>query len=342
MKSIRSILNPLACVGTAIGLSAVMLIGCNRNGGVASVNGEPISNEEFYDYLDTKPTVMVLADGKKVELPVSETLGFQAMQDLINHKLLNQMAKDEKLEPSDKDVDEDIDFRSKLKPGFITSLKERGLSMAAIRRLVKTELCQFRLQTQGVTVTDAEVEKYVTDHKEKFVSPEAVEVYWLLARTDDKKASIDKALATGMSFKAVAKQYSDDQSAATNEGLYPYSVTTQMPVVVREPISKLSAGQTSSWVKGEQGWAKFMVARRAEAKPYDMTSERKRFVKQELMLERGVQSNDLGKRLALKLKSSSTDVADPALKELWKSYEDKLRSATTETKTPAAVTDAGK
>lgn len=310
---------------------------CNRQGGIASVNGEPISVEEFYEYLESKPTVVVSSDNRRMELPVADTLAFQAVRDVVNHKLLVQMAREEKLEPTEKEIDAEIDLRGEIRPGFITSMKSRGLTMNSIRRLVKTEMCQFRLQTVGVTTTDQEVEDFIAKNKDKFVQPEVVEVYWILANSEAKMKAAQDALSAGQPFKSVAKQLSDEPGASRTEGLYPISQTSQIPATAREPISKLQAGQTSDWIKGEQGYAKFMLVRRIEAKPFEMNAARKTYVKRQLMLQKGSQGNDLNKRLAEKLKASKTEVTDSSLKEFWKRYEDKLRTTESETKVPTTT-----
>ncbi|MFQ3669775.1 MAG: SurA N-terminal domain-containing protein, partial [Fimbriimonadaceae bacterium] len=75
--------------------AAITVAGCGGKSEdvVAVVNGERITTSQFYDYLERKPTVRVQTDNGPVELPVADTIAFQAIQDLIARRLILQLAK---------------------------------------------------------------------------------------------------------------------------------------------------------------------------------------------------------------------------------------------------------
>src|SRR5690349_18238479 len=89
------------------GAALLGLAGCQGGGGsnVASINGEPITMEQFHKYLEAKPEVqVVLENGEVANARVSETLAYQALQDLIRQRMIVQLAKDMKLNPTDDEV----------------------------------------------------------------------------------------------------------------------------------------------------------------------------------------------------------------------------------------------
>jgi len=187
---------------------------------LATVAGEPITMDEFNKYLAIKPTARVIVQGQMVELPVADTLAFQAMQDMVSRMAVFQMAKDEGVSPTEKDVEDEIAFQKKLNPTFLTGYQRRGLTMGQIREEVKFSLVQERLITKGITVTPEEVDDWLAKNPEAGVMPESAELSWILASTPERKAQVDTALKNGEKFSAVAVKLSQAPNAAIVNGRY--------------------------------------------------------------------------------------------------------------------------
>ena len=293
--------------------SLVIAGGCQQQSSVATVNGEKISFGELHEHLMTKPKVQVMVNNTRADLPVADTLAFQAVRDLISQKVLLQMAREEKVAPTDKDIDAEIAFRSSLDSTFVTALKQRGLTMDAIRRLVTVDLCQYRLQAGSTEATTEEADKYIRDNPDKFVTPVTLDLAWILAKSAAQKSKAQAALDSGMDFKSVAREFSDAEGARYNDGTYPYRVIKEIPPLVRDAVQSLKPGDKTDWIQGEPGFAKLQCVSRVEAKPVEINAARKEYVRRQISLTNGGKKRDLGKDLAERVRAASTTVTDPSL-----------------------------
>lgn len=306
------------------------LVGCGDRSSVVTVNGVGISRDELFQHMGSKPKVQVMLNGQRADVPVADTLAFQATRDLISQRVLLQMAQEEKVAPTQSDIDKEISFRDSVEPGFITVLKQRGLSMDGIRQLITIDLCQYRLQTSGVKVADNEVDTYIKDNPKKFVQPEQVDLAWIVVSSDEKRAKAQAAIDKGMDFKSAAKEFSEAAGASVNGGQYQIRETNALPPALREKIAPLQAGQSTEWLKDQSGIMKFQLISRTPEKPIEITTARREMVRRQMLLQRGGQARDLAKQLAERLKQANIKFADDNQQALWAAYLDRLKDSTIE------------
>ncbi|MBL8039893.1 MAG: SurA N-terminal domain-containing protein, partial [Chthonomonas sp.] len=190
---------------------AVGLAGCSRGGEkLATINGETITLEQFHKYLETKGSVRVrTANGQVGAAEVAESLGFQALQDMIQQKLVLQMAKDEGVYPTDKDLEAEVEFQKKRNPNFLKVLTSQGLSIDDIRARLRVDLAREKLITRGLNVKTEEAEKYIADNPKEFVDPATADSLVIFVSKEAKRKEVDAELARGMEFKIVATRYSE-------------------------------------------------------------------------------------------------------------------------------------
>lgn len=313
------------------------LAGCQGGGGagggggdVAKIDGESISADEFMSYLKTKPTVRVSVEGQVVEVPVASSLAFQAMQDLVGKKAMIALAKEAKVAPTDKEVDEEIKFRNELTPGYLQQLKDQGLSTAQIRREVYYALAQERLITKGVTVPMAQVEDYIKKNPDRFVEPASVVmdiIYTADAATRDKA---EAELKKGAAFDTVKQRY--DQAPAALRNAFDSSVQTNrgIPVDSLQPAFKTAVNSTqpgniTGWVKADTGFAKFKIIKKTAKKDVKITEERKRYLQRQMMIERGSQATDLQEKIAKKMRDANIQVNEESVKDQWPKFMEQLK-----------------
>jgi parvulin-like peptidyl-prolyl isomerase len=313
-------------VAALVGL-ALALAGCGDRASVATVNGVAISRDDLFQHLSSKPKVQVSVNGQRVDLPVTDTLAFQAIRDLVSQRILVQMAREEKVEPTQADIDKEISFRDSVEPGFVTLMKQRGLSMDSIRHLLEIDICQFRLQTSGVKVADAEVDSYIKANPKQFVQPEQVDLAWIVVSSEEKRSKAQKALESGMDFKSAAREYSEAAGASTNGGQYQIHETNALAPALREKVSTLQPGQTTDWLKDQTGLMKFQLISRTPEKPIAITTAKREMVRRQMMMQRGSQARDLTKQLADRLKQANVKMADDNQQALWSSYLERLKDA---------------
>ncbi|BDI34381.1 hypothetical protein CCAX7_64320 [Capsulimonas corticalis] len=168
----------------------VLIAGCNNGGGktegasgtatagapltgtdaVAKVNGEAISQSDFYTQLQRytpNPQQMSQAPAGRIVL-----------QQLINNLMMEQLAKQEGVAPTDAEVDAQLNniklIQDKvLVRGFSDTLAAAGLTEDDLKHLqIQPQLAQIKLLTKGQSVTDAEIKAYYDLHKkDQFTKP---------------------------------------------------------------------------------------------------------------------------------------------------------------------------
>ena len=307
---------------TLAALALLTVAGCGGSKDVVTVDGEAITMEEFNQYIATKRSVRIVASNGQVgDANVSETLGFQALQEMATQKIVMHMAADEGLQPSESEVEAEIKFKTALNPNYLTGLKGMGFTMGQIRNDVAYQLCEERLLTRGIDVKMDEVDRLIADNPDQFMEPATVDLYQILALTTDRKDQVDKALATGEQFKSVAQKFNQD---AGGERLQLQSAALAEPL--KSLITATAVGANTDWINVGNGVKKFYIEGRTEAKPMNMTKERREYLRRQLALSYGRQANDLTKKIVDRLRSSKVVVSDDegVLKDMWDKFEDRL------------------
>ncbi len=323
-------------VGILIALLSGVLIGCNKGeSGIATVDGAPISKEEFYEYVMRKPTVRVQTANGATSANVAGSLGLQGLNDVVNRQLLLQMAKEENVFPSENDVAAEIQFREKQSKGFVNRLTSEGIPLKAIRQDIQIELARFNLLTKGVKVTDAEVEKYVADNPKEFVEPERAELRWIFVPTPELRNQAQAELNKGQLFATVASQYSTAPNARQAAGRFPLVNVADFDNAfpgLTKMVRATPERQATAWVPANAGFAKFYVERKIAEKKIQMTDTRRELVRRFIMIRRGSAATDLEERLIKRLKQAKIDVKVPELSKAWeKAFEALVSSDKDET-----------
>ncbi|MBS1716576.1 MAG: SurA N-terminal domain-containing protein [Armatimonadetes bacterium] len=283
---------------------------------MATVNNEDISKEEFQKYLEMKPTVRVkMPDGQVRDAEVSGSIGLQAIADLVNQKLIMQIARDEGVSPNDGDIQKEIDFRTKINPQFLKMLTSQGLTIDQIRKSLMVEIARDHIITKGINVTPDEVDKYIKDNPEQFRKPEMADLKWVVVPTEDDKKKVDQDLAAGTDFGAVAARYSVADNARSLQGVFPQRVIDELPIQIKDIVKSTAELKSTDWVRITEGWAKWYVQKKYPAEDEKIDDVMKERVKRRIMTDRGLRANDLDKRLAEKLRTSKIDVSDPIYKQ---------------------------
>jgi len=85
------------------------------------------------------------------------------------------------------------------------------------------------------------------------------------ARANNRKAEVEKKFGQGIDFFTLAKDYSDDPSAARNQGQLGYITAFTLPYEMESAIYQTSVGKTSTWVRSNMGLHLFRVLRERPA-----------------------------------------------------------------------------
>jgi hypothetical protein len=333
----RSIL--FACAAICLGLVA----GCKKGEPMAAVvNGEAITLDQYYKYMELKPQVQVIVNpatlqaGAGGQLPqqpyngqVMGSLGLQALNDLVQQAVLRQLAKDEKSYPSEQEITDELSERTKANPSFVRDLTNVGFTIGMIKGDIALQLAQYKLTTQGINITDAEVDRYIAEHPKEFVEPESADMIWMLV-TDEQKKIADAELKTGRSFILVAQKYSIAPNTRAMQYRFPEKYiprlvnfgTDLMPAIQKTP-----AQQQSAWIKFKEGWAKFFVNKKTAERKLAIDDPMKKRVRRSIALQKGSAGKDVNLRIQEKLRASKIEIMIPHLIEPWKRSIEALQTS---------------
>lgn len=325
----------------AVVFGLAVLSGCQKPPSVATVNGETITKEDFYAYLERKPNVRVSTNQGPVDTQLSEPLGFQALRDLVNRRILIQLAKDESVYPNDSDVKNELDYRESIQKGFMDTLQKSGLTLDQIRNEIIIDLCQFRLVTKGVTVSPDQVSEFIKANPTMFQEPPRIELLWIVVDSPKERAAVDSELKSGQTFSAVAMKYSKAPGARQNQGRFPADNYDRFPPALKKLVDATAESAYTDWNADGARTIKFYVQKKVAAKKMDTNDNiLKERVRRQLLLQKGSKGTDLNKRLLTKLKDSKVDVTKIGLTDLWNNAFKAVKAEDVQTKSATSASSS--
>jgi hypothetical protein len=237
---------------------------------VAIVGDCVISKEQFNRLLDQAKKSYT---AQKQPFPDAGTeqytaLRKQAMQFLVQRCEFNQKADELSVTVTDTDVDKQLQtIKSQYfgKGGrcdatcekkYQAQIEKQGLSEDQVREDVRASVVQSKLYTKvtdGVTVSDKEIDDYYKKNKQQYVQPESRDVRHILVKKKALADQLYQQLRSGADFAALAKKYSQDPGSKTSGGKLTISKGRQVPEFDKSAFS-LSVHELSKPVKTQYGW----------------------------------------------------------------------------------------
>ncbi len=294
--------------------------GTSVEGNAVLVNGEAISLTDYYEHMAVKQSATIMTRNGPTEQRLVGSFGLQAMQEVVDQKLLLQMAKEQGVLPTDADIDAELKFQQELRPDYVTVLQDQGLTTELIRHELLIGLARNHLIMKGVTVDPSEVDKYIKEHPDKYSDPEKATLLFIQVNTEADKDVVDKALATGQAFGVVAQNYSRAPKAKETGGLYGTDIVSQMAPPLQDLVKVTPVGHASPWITNSNAFFKFFVGKKTAATPKAPTAPQREMVRRSIALEKGELKNDFDRTFLEKLHQAKVDVNVPFLKEPWKKW----------------------
>ncbi len=300
-----------------------------ENGVAAMVNGEPITLPDFHEHTDLKKTAQVVTPRGAVQTQVIGNFGLQSLQELVDQKVLMQLAKGKGVLPTESDVDAELKLQTELRPDYVTSLTDQGWTNQRIQHEISVALARQFLILKGVEVSPTEIDTYIAKNPDKFSDPAQATLFFIQVGSADKKAKVDKEL-THRPFTQVAGELSEDPNAKATGGLYATKIVASMPARVQKIVEKLQPKQTSDWNQDRGIFVKFYLEQKTVAKPRPIKAAQREMVRRLIGMQKGEQKNNFTKMFYDKLKASQVEVGVPYLKDQWKKTWDQLSSPTSD------------
>jgi len=248
------------------------LAGCGRRG-LIDVNGDKIGKDEFYARLERVP-VQTIKGGQRVTVPA----GQYVIEQVISEQLVQQLAKEEKVPPTDAQIEATLKyFKSSSGGSFLAQLRQQGMSQDDWKRQRKIQQSVINLMTKGVKVSDDEVKQAYQKSIAQFTHPAAVHISVIIIKEQDKINKAYKLLQQKQEFGTVAMTLSEDKATAPSGGTVGWlSMNMEgVPIQIRKAAFAAPVGSYSKPIfiadKREPGWiiVKADQTRKATTESFD-------------------------------------------------------------------------
>lgn len=245
----------------------------------AVVNGiAAIVNDELITLLDLERETASLAREQAaksgtISEPAREELKQQALNRIIDRKLIEQKIKELGISVSEEEIRqavEDVKSQNRLsQEQFVQALASQGISYEQYRLQLKEQLQRLKLMSQEVKskiqVSDSEIQEYYNANRLKYAGEEkfhARHIFFRLSKepTEAERAAAKekaaKALAiarSGKDFVSLAKEFSEDPNAVNDGGDLGIFKRDEMVPEIATVISAMKPGGVSDLVTSSAG-----------------------------------------------------------------------------------------
>ena len=237
---------------------------------IAIVDQGVITEQELTDRIHSV-SAQIEKQGK--ELPPQEVLEKQILERLIADSLQMQLAAQTGIKVDDTQLDKTIErIAEQNKMGieeFKVALTKDGITIRKFREDIRSEITLARLKERDVdnkvSVTDGEIDNYLTTQANRKDNQDELEISHILVRTPEDstpedlqkvRPKIDELLgklASGTSFEKVSASYSDAPNALEG-GSLGWKTSSQIPTAFLEQLQNMQVGEISKPIRSPNGF----------------------------------------------------------------------------------------
>lgn len=321
-----------ALMALVLAAGAVLaLSGCGRRG-LIRVNGEKVSKEEFYTRLERVPVQTAQGTPKPA--------GRYVIEQIISEKIIQQLAKEKGVAPTEEQINRKIEFVKKQSGGDLNRvLAVRGMTPEDLKQQVALEQAFINLFTRGVKVSDAEIkaeyDKALKIEQSGLKRPEQVMLALIVTKD---KAKIDKAysmLKGGQEFSAVAGAMSVMPNAKQSGGMVGWvsRTDTRIPPQAIKALFALPIGGYTQPMKFQDD---YVILKAEKKRPPKVTKleEVKDVIRDQIAMMKASKNNTLQKDIMAFTKKS--DIVVNA--ERYKDIVEEIKKQATLPAVPAGTT----
>lgn len=218
------------------------------------------------------------------------------LDNMIQEEAMFQKAQKESLEPDDNKVNQEVQKRKQdahvTEEQYQDQLKQAGMSEPELRDKIRRELAinalRERERTRVSAPTDAEIDKYYSDHRNEFVAERGADISMIIvspvnnggeAGAEQKIRAIHEQLRSGSTdFATVAAQKSEEQQTALRGGQLGFASEAQLKQTfpsrpdIPSTLMAMKEGQFTEPIKDNLAgtWYIFKLNRKQE-QPQNLT-----------------------------------------------------------------------
>lgn len=235
---------------------------------LARVNGEPIGKPEFERAL----RAVEAQAGQPVPAERRNEIYRDVLEQLVSYHLLVQETKTRKIVVTDADLSGQLAQIKQQFPSedeFTKALASQNLTIASLTEQMRQDMALSKLVESEVKpqikVEETDIKQFYDQNPDRFQEPESIRASHILFKLDpgatdvQKKESRQKAedvlkqVKNGGDFAALAKEHSDDGSAAQGGDLNFFGRGQMVPPFETAAFA-LKSGETSEIVESQFGY----------------------------------------------------------------------------------------
>lgn len=235
-----------------------------NNEKVATIGNSSISRQEWLNELEAR-------------------YGKDVLQDMIDQKVIKEMAKKYNISVPDQDVDREFKI---IQTTYGTSNQNKLEDEKKWKEQIKNSLLLEEILTKDVVVSNSDMESYYKKNKDQFDVPTAYHLSQIVVKTMDEAKKSLKELSQGSSFSALAMERSIDNFSANQGGDIGYITEDdeQYPGEYIDVAKKLKLGKWSQPFKVDQGYVIIELHKIIHGKNYSY-KEVKGQIRREIAME---------------------------------------------------------
>jgi foldase protein PrsA len=196
-----------------------------------------------------------------------EALRDQVIQLLTSFEWIQGEAEEMGIKVSDAEVKKSFSDQKKQsfpkEADYQKFLKDYGQTEQDIMQRVKLDLLSNKIREKIVKgkdkVSDAQIQEFYDKNKERFAQPERRDLRIVLTKSEAKANEAKAALASGDSWKAVAKKYSIDEASKAQGGQLPAQAQGTLEKSLDKAVFNAGKGKVTGPVKTQFGFYVFEV-----------------------------------------------------------------------------------
>jgi foldase protein PrsA len=175
---------------------------------------------------------------------------------LVQQQLLEQYARDKKIDASQAEIDKKKDeTKARMQPGqFEQVVKSQGLTDADLNQIFKQQVIIEKAVAPQVHVSESDIKAYFDKNHVTFDKPAQVRARHILVADAAKAKEVLAKLKAGGNWDALAKQYSTDPSSKDKGGELGFFGRGQMVGPFQDAAFAAKVGQVVGPVKSPFGY----------------------------------------------------------------------------------------
>ncbi|MEQ6377243.1 peptidylprolyl isomerase [Bacillaceae bacterium S4-13-58] len=196
---------------------------------------------------------------------ITEEEFYQELKDRYGEALLHEMVITKVLEETYGSVDQEVDaevqrLKDEFGDQFEAALQQNNYKNENdFRKDVKFGLLQEKAATEGIEITDEDIENYYNNMKQE------IQASHILVADEELAQEIYEKAKNGDDFAELAKEYSTDPSAESGGDLGYFGVDRMVPIF-EETAYSLDINEISEPVQSQFGWHIIKVTDKREVK----------------------------------------------------------------------------